>query len=362
MGVFADPGQFRSQDVEYNRMVTTGVESTRSVVLWAEAQPYRSLKEVPAGQLSYVLKNFDTSGGPDAPPTDYRAIDRIFTSTSSRRLNLLPVVLQAPDWAAKNPRQSGVIGVPRDPNTYGNFLKVLIRRYGTNGKFWEQHTDLPYRPQHEWQIWNEPNFPHFWPQKTWRSDYVKLLKASKGAIRSLDSQGKVVLAGVAGRSWIVLQWLYKLNARPYFDIVADHIYTLQPANVVQFAKNVRVVMNRNHDRSKQQMITELSWPSSKGKTNFSYPFVVTERQQAQKVRDVYPLLSRARNRYGISRVYWYTWVTKDRGRAELFDYAGLRKAGSSDSRAKPVFDYFRRAAMSLEGCRHGYKRNVTTCK
>ena len=61
-----------------------------------------------------------------------------------------------------------------------------------------------------------------------------------------------------------------------------------------------------------------------------------------------PLLPAAARRYGISRVYWYTWLSSDSGTGDQFAYAGLRTVNSGLVVAKPAFGAFVRAVRGLE--------------
>ena len=67
---------------------------------------------------------------------------------------------------------------------YTAYLRALVLRYGPAGSFWDQHPELPRRPQRDWQIWNEPHLDFYWSTKgrrrnAWAPEYARLLKASK---------------------------------------------------------------------------------------------------------------------------------------------------------------------------------------
>jgi len=350
-------------DNEWNRMVGTGVESARSAFVWARAQPYASVSKVPLSRAAEFFTDTRHHSIENGVPTDYTDTDRLVEATAYRNISLLPVVIQAPDWAASQRR---ALPHPRDARTYANYAGALVRRYGPGGSFWKLNPDVPNRPLREWQVWNEPNIPYFWGGD-WARPYRNLLRAAHDAIKRADPGAKVVLAGLSNAvgsiSWRSLDNLYKLGARNLFDVVTVHPYTLKPTNVVRIARNVRIVMNRHGDRGKPQMITELSWPSAgpgRRKSNADYGFNVSESGQAAKISQVYPLLVRARRSLNLSRVYWYTWASSEHGRKDPFDYAGLRKSSASDSRAKPSFDVWRRVVLALEGCKRP-KSSVTNC-
>jgi hypothetical protein len=97
-------------------------------------------------------------------------------------------------------------------------------------------------------------------------------------------------------------------------------------------------------------VTEVSWPSGRGKAEANQRWVTTEAGQARKVREVYRAFARARGSLRLQRAYWYSWVTTDAGSRNAFDYAGLRKA-DSDGRFvnKPALSAYRAVSRELTG-------------
>jgi len=346
---------------EWNRMVGAGVETVRAAFYWSSAQAHRTTGDVPQNSLA------DGTYEPDGHgiPTAYGDMDKIVEANARHGLTLLPVVLGAPNWAAVDPQNS--ISRPKDAHDYANFLTDLVTRYGPSGTFWARHHDVPKRPIRQWQVWNEPNIGFFW-HAPHMAGYATLLHAAHDAIKRADRGASVILAGLSSskqsRPWTSLAELYRAGARRLFDAVAVHPYSLQPKNVMRIISNVRTVMRRYRDGRKPLWVTELSWPSASGRSNYNaYNFNVTESRQAQKIREIYPMLARARRSLGIARVYWYTWITSYRGRGDPFDYAGLRAAApsdSTDSHAKPAFGAWQHVVLSLEGCRRP-KRDVNHC-
>jgi hypothetical protein len=117
---------------------------------------------------------------------------------------------------------------------------------------------------------------------------------------------------------------------------------------------VRRVLRAHGDGRVPIWVTELSWTSGKGHThdprqpNFLNS---TPRGQASLLRRGYMALARARHRYGVGRVYWYTWLTRDRSRVDPFDWSGLRRLRRGHVRPKPALRAFRAVAKRLEGRR-----------
>ncbi|MDX6399090.1 MAG: polysaccharide biosynthesis protein PslG, partial [Gaiellaceae bacterium] len=198
---------------QYSRMVSTGVQSMRTVFNWAAMQPYQTFEEIPEEQRS----RFRDEGG---VPTDYTELDRLVSGAAQRRISLLPVIMVAPRWAARHPGQFA--SPPTDPEQYAAFAGALARRYGPGGSFWSEHTELIRMPIRSWQFWNEPSFNTFWSDQPFAEDYVALLRASRAAVKAVDPRATIVLAGLPNKSWSSLEKIYKAGGRKLFDIAAFH--------------------------------------------------------------------------------------------------------------------------------------------
>jgi hypothetical protein len=337
---------------ELDRMVAAGVESLRVSFYWAPMQPYRSWEEVPAAEIG----RFHDSAG---VPTDFGATDRIVRMAAARGLSLLPVVLRAPNWAARFPGEFA--SPPADARTYAAFVRGLAERYGASGSFWRERPRLRRQPLTEWQLWNEPTMQSFWLIQPFAGDYVALLRATRRALRRADPRARIVLAGLVYESWDALEQVYRSGGRRWFDAVALHPFTRRPEDVLRILERNRIVMTRHADADKPLYLSELSWPSSRGQIPVRYGYETDERGQARRVTSALRLLAAARRRLGIRRVYWYTWLTRETSQSYPFDYAGLRRLESTGVRSKPALRAYRRTALSLEGCRRKH-RIATRCR
>lgn len=340
---------------EMTQMVRTGVESVRVGVYWSATQPYATAADVPPSQAArYPLVN--------GVPTDWSATDRVYAAAAAHGLRVLPVILQAPAWARKDPTQAW--SPPADPNAYGQFVGLVVQRYGPNGTFWAQHPSLTPDPSNQWQIWNEPaggttaNSPSaFWADsEPFQLPYIAMLRAAHTAIKAADPTGQVILAGLFGRGWIALQSLYQYGARGLFDAVGINIFTRYPQNVILALRYTRDVMNRFGDRSLPLLATEFSWPSALGHvpeaTDRAYGYDTTLAGQAGDLTAELKLMVTNRASLNLQQVFWYTWLTRDAASDASFEYAGLRHLNQSTLRItpKPAQGAYRRAALQLEGC------------
>jgi hypothetical protein len=322
-----------------------GAGSVRWSLNWGAVQPYRSWSKVPEQRR----RDFTDVHG---EPMDFRATDRIVAQAARARLRLLPVINTAAPWASENPFVP--FAPPADIAEFGRFAGVLAERYGSKGEFWTRHPRVPRRPLRTWQIWNEPAGSDGFgsPTMFWQSQrdplpaYVEMLAAARTELREADPRSLVVLSGLFGRSWVSLEQLYAAGARPLFDAVAIHPYTRLPKNVVRIVENVRAVMARRGDAGKPLVLTELSWPSD-GRPDLS-DLSVTRAEQARLLARTYKLLLRARARYRLKGVYWYTWMSIDRYAVRWTDYAGIvTPVGGRRFSRKPAYFAFRKMARRL---------------
>ena len=124
---------------------------------------------------------------------NWAAIDRIMLRASAQRMQVLPVLIASPRFAASEnayPPRAGARGA------YVAYVRDVVSRYGEDGEFWGRHRELPYRPIKAWQVWNEVNFAPYWNRKPNAREYVRFLKLTHDAIQSQDDGAKVVLAGL----------------------------------------------------------------------------------------------------------------------------------------------------------------------
>jgi len=327
---------------QFDLMVSSGVESIRVVFSWAQAQPYASWSQVPAAQAG----QFVDAGG---VPTSFVVTDQVVLTAAERGLRVLPTVIYAPSWDAR--ARAHWLAVPQSPGPYAAYLTALIGRYGPRGSFWEEHPELPDQPIRAWQIWNEPDLTHYWPQPFARS-YVDLLSASQTAIKRADPHAQVVLGALTNTAWTEIRQIAKVpGARGLFDVVAVNGYTSTPRNVILLLTLVRQAMNGLGERRTKLLATEVSFPSALGKSPQHFDWNTTEAGQARDVAQLLPLLAAQRTRLNLIGFDYYTWMGDEYWGAPAFNFAGLlRWQNDGTVSPKPALSAFTRAALALEGC------------
>lgn len=344
-GVMANGPFLEARDLpgETAVMKSAGVGTIRLPVEWTDLQPYERLEYVPEAERSRFTVV-------DGVPTDFGPTDRRVLAAAEQGIDVLALVNRAPPWAAQEMFKD--FSPPRDPATYGRFLQALVGRYGPRGSLWAENPGVRRVPMRSFQIWNEPSLPRYFAVDSFARPYVRLLAAAYRAVKKADPGATVVAAGLPNFSWRDLQALYRagLKARGHFDAIAVHPFTGDAAGSVEILRRVREVMNRNGDRRSPIWVTEVSWPSGRGKADANQRWVTTEAGQARKVREVYRAFARARGSLRLQRAYWYSWVTTDTGSRNAFDYAGLRRlAGDGAFVDKPALSAYRAVSRELTG-------------
>lgn len=282
---------------------------------------------------------------PNAPP-DWTETDRKVLAAAANGMSVLALVLGSPPWASTHP--SIPLSPPKDPATYGNFLKLAIARYGPFGEFWTEHPQVAPIPIRAWQVWNEPNLSDYFSVQPFPKPYVRLLRAARTAIKTADPGATVVMAGLANFSWKDLTRLYKAHVKGLFDVAAVHPFSGFPVNSVKIVRSNRRVMDHYGDTRKPIWLTELTWTSAKGKTKNIHNWETTEAGQAKRLTEGYTLYLKERKKLRLQRIYWYTWAGYD-SPPNSFDYSGLRHSDADGHLTdKPALGAFRKITRRYE--------------
>jgi hypothetical protein len=318
-----------ARDKAFGQMAASGVESVRTNFEWGFGQHVKSYY-------------------------DFRRTDPLVLQAVNHGLDVLPVVILAPEWARRD--KFTAFSPPRDPKQYAAYLTALINRYGPNGSFWAAYPQLPVRPIRTWQIWNEPHVPFQWtiPKKEdWVPGYARLLKVAYTAAKQADPGSTVVLAGLANFSWTYLQRLYKVgHIGGYYDVADIHPYTRSAKGVLTLVQRFRKVMSQNGDAQKPVWVTELGRPAAKGRQHTKNRLETTDAGMARFLSESYRALAESYSspQSGVTRAYWYDWASTYTG-SNIFNYSGLYAwDGHSGFRARPALGAYRQSARQYEGC------------
>ena len=223
------------QDRQFKVMVASSMENIHVAFNWSAAQP--------------------TKGG----PIRFAATDAIVMLAAKHQMHaVLPTVIYAPDWDAA-PHRSDHLAIPKSNGPYADYVQALVGGAGPDGSVWDENPSLRPRPIRAWQIWNEPDSSYYWSKQPFARSYLKLVRAARRAIGTVDPQGKVVLAGMPGAEWDYLTEVYQGQGRAV-PVRCGRGARLHRAgrDVIRFVQNVRQVMTRYGDRNKPIVVTESS--------------------------------------------------------------------------------------------------------
>ncbi len=142
---------------------------------------------------------------------DWSLYDEIVAAAQVRGLQILAIIAYTPSWATDGPP---ITGVPRDVADWEEFCFLAAKRYGQTIRSWE--------------VWNEPNLPHFWDGS--RGDYIDLiLRPAADAIRAANPDAQVggpALAHLISGDTDWYRWLPDVleQAGDRLDFATHHVY------------------------------------------------------------------------------------------------------------------------------------------
>jgi hypothetical protein len=232
-----------------------------------------------------------------------------------------------------------------------DFAVALVNRYGPSGTYWSEHPDVPFVPVRDWQIWNEPHLPTFWPAGPSPAAYTKMLATVGAAIKRVDPKADIVAAGISQSSIpgaiplkTFIAGMYRAGAKGAFDTLAVHDYATHPQTAVRLAQTARALMNRFGDRRKSLWITESGWAT----LGPGSPFTTTPKKQAQRLGLLLRTLLAQRHKLRLRGVVNYLW--KDPPTPATSDFWGVRTGLLwPDGRPKPALSVYKRIVRAATG-------------
>lgn len=239
---------------------------------------------------------------------NWTELDRTIDSISRTNVKVLLSVLRSPAWAGVG----GGHGLPRDPNTYANFLSQIATRYKGRVQAYE--------------VWNEQNLGIETANRVEAGPYVELLKASYKAVKAADPSAIVLYGGltptgvidktIAIDDVIFLEQCYLYNngeIRNYFDALGVHPgshgnspdelwpfdkpgknWANHPSFFFRRVENLREVMVAHGDAEKQVWLTEFGWTTANQAPGYEYGAYNSEDTQA---RNLVRAFQRAKQNY-----------------------------------------------------------------
>jgi polysaccharide biosynthesis protein PslG len=312
------------------KMRSTGVRTLRFAINWFGVQP--------------------NPGSPNLGPTD-----KLVGDLAARGIRPVPFVYGSPPWIAKKPNRPPLDSAEK-VQAWRNFLALVVERYGRGGTYWtdtdgyqQAHPGADPKPITDWQIWNEPNLPKFFPRRNLTRRYAKLVRISHSAITAVDPLARVVLAGLTGyarpTAWTFLDKLYRVGGIKHdFDAVALHPYA---ANIDQFRTavgRIHRVVKKHNDSATPLWLTEVGWGSAHPTRRF--PLNKGARGQKRMLRSSFKLVLHQRRSWHIQRLFWFDWRDPAGGTGRYCSFcpsAGLLRHNHEPKPAYHAFSRFTRA-------------------
>src|SRR5580693_130649 len=140
----------------------------------------------------------------------YKPYDHIVSGILQRGMQVIGLLSQyyAPGWY----RGSAPWNQPPLPQDYAHFAQGVVAHYTGQIPLYE--------------VGNEPNEPGFWYPHEDATAYSALLKAAYPAIKTADSNAKVISAGISPRACEnYLTQMYASGVQGYMDYIGYHPYS-----------------------------------------------------------------------------------------------------------------------------------------
>ena len=257
--------------------------------------------------------------------------DRTFDAAQRAGTRVLGLLGYCATWARRD--EKAYTSPPRDVDAYAAFVFRVVERYKDR--------------IHDWEIWNEPDSPGFWPPKPDAAEFTALLKAAYHAAKRADPACRVLngglLVGVNHRdNWTFLEEMYAHGAGEAFDALAWHAYcdpkSPDEGGYVRSIAKLKAIMAKHGDAAKPVWFTEEGWATAPGKARS-----VSESAQADDIVRAHVL---ALADAPVAHFFWF--ILRDGGNWESdFDQSyGLLHA---DGTPKPAFCSYAAMTASLAG-------------
>ncbi len=288
--------------------------------------PWRALAPERPGGMCYDAV---AARDPAWPGYRWERVDRLVWLMRQAGIWLVPQVVFAPEWSTgvRATKSGGATVPPGAPEHVADFLTALVQRYRGQIQYWE--------------LWNEPDHPHFW-SGTLRQYVELVLQPGATAIRAVAAGCHVLLGGLAGHQ--NLRAIYGAGGGPYFDIVNFHLYPTRPGvgQVLRALRQVRAELRRCGEASKPIWLTECGLATQPPSTPSPFGGVTYEAGQARFIRALYRSLP-------VQAICWYqlrdTVIVDAAGRELKRVYWGL--VSRDLMRCKSGYEAYRRLTSPL---------------
>jgi hypothetical protein len=280
---------------------------------------------------------------------NFSSLDRYVLLAEQHNVEVLLPLGLSPPWASSRPNEKsayspGNAAAPKDLNDWKTYVRTVATRY--KGRI------------HYYEIWNEPNVERFFSGSP--QEMVVLTREAAQILKQIDPSNHVVSPSATGEYGS--HWLDKFLAAggdKFVDVIGYHFYVAPkpPEAMVSIIDKVRQVMTKYGLSDVSIWDTETGWAIANQRTEVkpqatgSYSRVLMEDEASAFVARSYLLAWR----YGLSRLYWYSWDNSTMGLTEA-DGATPKRPAKAYSE---VADWLVGARMV--SCQPG-KKGIWTCQ
>jgi polysaccharide biosynthesis protein PslG len=309
---------------DLDKMVETGVRSVRFVVSWPAVQPHEG-------------------------SFNWGSTDQLVGGLASRGIRPVPSVFGSPAWTSPNPVRPPIDSV-KARTAWQDFLKAAVERYGPGGEYWTDAypqrfgEDANQLPIESWQIWNEPNLPHYFAPRSSAPEYTRLLELSHDAITAQDPGAQIVLAGMPGygkpdTAWEFLDRIYdQPGVKSDFDVVALHPYARTVGQLEQEIEKLRSAMAKHGEGQTPLWLTEVGWGSAPpDRLGLNKGLSGQERMLSGS----FELILDHRESWHVERLFWFDWRDPPKGTPQACSFCSSAGLLERNGEPKPAWSAYK---------------------
>jgi hypothetical protein len=195
----------------------------------------------------------------NAPGTK-QSVDFLMAQTAMYGIRAVPTFTASPGWAQES------AGNRLAASHYGDFadwVAAFAKRYGDGGAFWAENPGLPYRPVHDFEIWNEANSGNFWTGASNPPLYADLMKVVYPRLHAGDVPPLRVLLSIGWpdvATYLTAYWA--AGGGPYTDGIAFHPYAPTAPDIIKLTADLRALLGNLGRPTLPILITESGQPAT----------------------------------------------------------------------------------------------------
>ncbi len=303
----------------------------------------RHLAQVEASGAGFVRATLGWQRIEPLPPVgdtrryDFSDTDRWVSALARHglRWSILGLGVPTPVWAADPEAPAACAGrqPPERAEDFAAVMGAMAHRYGSEGKFWALHPDLPRLPVIEYEVWNAPNNGSDWCPTPDPEAYADLYATTWETVHAADPDARVVIGGLgafesrdpgsagyarmAPGEFLARMLAHRPELANRVDAVGIHVYAVDAAGTIAGVAAFRQTIDASGLAGVPMVWNEVGW-STAGERGFpSTP----EAERTVLIGEV--TAAAAEIGCGIVSFAPHTWVTPELDPADAEDWFGI---------------------------------------